>query len=80
MTRVRGLALGLICLGLSTGAAAPAKRAWRLDFKDQRLKNGLRVVLAEDHAAPTYSISVAYNVGSRDERGAAPASPTSSST
>ena len=33
-----------------------------------RLDNGLRVVLAEDHAAPTYAICVVYNVGSRDER------------
>ncbi|HSU88586.1 MAG TPA: pitrilysin family protein, partial [Terriglobia bacterium] len=31
------------------------------------LKNGLRVILSEDHSAPTYSISVVYNAGSRDE-------------
>jgi zinc protease len=37
-------------------------------FKEFRLKNGLRVILAEDHSAPTYSICVTYNVGSRDER------------
>jgi zinc protease len=46
----------------------PAARSIRLPFKDVKLKNGLRVILAEDHAAPTYSISVTYNVGSRDER------------
>jgi len=28
----------------------------------------LRLILSEDHSAPTYSISVVYNVGSRDER------------
>lgn len=39
-----------------------------VDFKEFKLKNGLRVILAEDHSAPTYSISVTYNVGSRDER------------
>src|SRR5678815_2046165 len=37
-------------------------------FTEHKLKNGLRVILSEDHSAPTYSISVTYNVGSRDER------------
>jgi predicted Zn-dependent peptidase len=53
-------------------AKAPARaagpRVVQQKFTDQRLKNGLRVILAEDHSAPTYSISVTYNVGSRDER------------
>jgi predicted Zn-dependent peptidase len=39
-----------------------------LKIESFRLDNGLRVVLAEDHAAPTYAICVVYNVGSRDER------------
>jgi predicted Zn-dependent peptidase len=37
-------------------------------FTDTKLKNGLRVIIAEDHTAPVYSIAVNYNVGSRDER------------
>jgi predicted Zn-dependent peptidase len=37
-------------------------------FKQFTLKNGLRVILSEDHAAPTYSVAVTYNAGSRDER------------
>jgi predicted Zn-dependent peptidase len=37
-------------------------------FTDHKLKNGLRIILSEDHSAPTYSIAVTYNVGSRDER------------
>ncbi len=37
-------------------------------FKEYKLKNGLRVILSEDHSAPTYSIAVTYNVGSRDEK------------
>src|SRR5678809_1402801 len=36
-------------------------------FKQYTLKNGLRVILSEDHAAPTYSVAVTYNAGSRDE-------------
>lgn len=39
----------------------------RVAFQTFALPNGLRVMLAENHAAPTYSICVAYNVGSRDE-------------
>ncbi|MGH7794644.1 MAG: M16 family metallopeptidase [Candidatus Binatia bacterium] len=41
---------------------------YEIKFKEFRLKNGLRVLLAEDHRAPTYSITVTYNVGSRDEK------------
>jgi predicted Zn-dependent peptidase len=47
-----------------TGAAAPAK----VEFSDTRLKNGLRVIIAEDHTAPVFAIALNYNVGSRDER------------
>jgi len=39
-----------------------------IPYKEYKLKNGLRVILSEDHSAPTYSICVTYNVGSRDER------------
>ena len=49
------------------GAAQPAVRPVRIPFTEFRLKNGLRVILSEDHSAPTYSICVTYNVGSRDE-------------
>jgi zinc protease len=71
----------LLCLSLLTAPAlAPAAPAGeqaaakaapapiKLDFKEFKLKNGLRVILAEDHSAPTYSICVTYNAGSRDER------------
>jgi zinc protease len=37
-------------------------------FSDSKLMNGLRVIISEDHAAPVFSVAVAYNVGSRDER------------
>jgi predicted Zn-dependent peptidase len=39
-----------------------------IDFTEHTLKNGLRVILSEDHSAPTFSLSITYNVGSRDER------------
>jgi zinc protease len=40
----------------------------KVTFTDTKLKNGLRVLIAEDHSAPVFSITVTYNVGSRDER------------
>ena len=46
----------------------PFAMAQSVKFTEHKLKNGLRVLLSEDHSAPTYSISVTYNVGSRDER------------
>ena len=46
--------------------AAPAIP--KLDFTDTRLANGLRVIIAPDHSAPVYAISVTYNVGARNER------------
>jgi zinc protease len=52
----------------SSHTAAKLTRSFDIAFKEFRLSNGLRVILAEDHSAPTYSICVTYNVGSRNER------------
>jgi zinc protease len=46
----------------------PAGMGQAVKFTEHKLKNGLRIILSEDHSAPTYSISVTYNAGSRDER------------
>src|SRR5258708_37297045 len=39
-----------------------------IKFSDVKLKNGLRVIVSEDHTAPTVSVAVTYNVGSADEK------------
>lgn len=54
----------------ATPTANPAQpaRSFDIPFKEFKLKNGLRVLLAEDHTAPTFSIAMTYNVGSRDEK------------
>jgi zinc protease len=39
-----------------------------LQLEHYRLKNGLRVVLNEDHSAPLVAINVWYHVGSKNER------------
>jgi len=62
MTKRAGLAALLLIISC---AVSPAQS---VNFKDFRLKNGLRVILSEDHSAPTYSLAVTYNVGSRDEK------------
>lgn len=40
----------------------------RVEFKEVKLKNGLRVFLVEDHSAPVISLALIYDAGSRDER------------
>jgi predicted Zn-dependent peptidase len=49
-------------------ALVPAATTPKVTFTDTKLKNGLRVIIAEDHVAPVISLAVTYNVGSRDER------------
>jgi predicted Zn-dependent peptidase len=37
-------------------------------FTDERLPNGLRLIVAEDHLAPVVAVNVWYNVGSKHEQ------------
>ena len=62
------LASLLVMLLAVIAVQAQAPRKVKVDFKETTLKNGLRVITVEDHSAPVVSISVNYNVGSRDER------------
>jgi predicted Zn-dependent peptidase len=39
-----------------------------VSFTDERLPNGLRLIVAEDHLAPVVAINVWYNVGSKHEQ------------
>ncbi len=60
-------------LPLATGAqqaerpTAAAVKAPRLNFRETRLPNGLKVVTLEDHRAPVVTVEVWYHVGSKDE-------------
>jgi predicted Zn-dependent peptidase len=38
-----------------------------VEFSDERLANGLRLIVAEDHLAPVVAVNVWYNVGSKHE-------------
>jgi predicted Zn-dependent peptidase len=53
---------------VGVGATLAATSTPKVTFTDTRLDNGLRVIIAEDHTAPVFSIAVSYNAGSRDER------------
>ena len=46
----------------------PATNLPPINFKESKLKNGLRVFLVEDHSAPVVSLALIYDVGSRNER------------
>ena len=62
------LARMAVALALALAGAAGLSAATKIPLTDTRLKNGLRVIVSEDHSAPVFSIAVTYNVGSRDER------------
>ncbi len=59
------LAVLLVSMMAATLAAITVPK---VNFTDTRLKNGLRVIISPDRAAPVMSVAVAYNVGSRNER------------
>src|SRR5437667_3828683 len=46
---------------------APHGQKKPADWLDVHLKNGLRVIVEEDHRAPVYGLAVVYDVGSRNE-------------
>ena len=60
----------LLCALVSAGSlfAVPKESKVGVNFKETKLKNGLRVITVEDHTAPVIAIAITYNVGSRDER------------
>src|SRR6202166_4302837 len=49
-------------------AQPPQPKAPQITIQQFKLDNGLRIVMSEDHSAPTYAISVTYNVGSHNEK------------
>ena len=65
-TRVARLAIlaAIVAASVTLVAVAPPQ----VEFTYTRFQNGLRVIISEDHAVPVFSISVNYDVGSRDER------------
>jgi zinc protease len=61
------LAISLMS-SLVVSATAQMSKSIRVDFKEFKLKNGLPVLLVEDHTAPVVSVAITFDVGSRNER------------
>src|SRR5262249_30439140 len=60
----------LLCawlLALSAAAFAQSKLP-KVEFTDTTLDNGLRVIIAPEHAAAVIAVSLTYNTGSRNEK------------
>jgi predicted Zn-dependent peptidase len=57
-----------VLFALAVSVFAQTGRITRVDLKETRLANGLRVITVEDHNAPVIAVNVTYNVGSRNER------------
>jgi len=59
----RILMLTLLCVGLVSAKAQSNK----IEFEEYKLKNGLNVILHEDHSTPIVAVTVLYHVGSKNE-------------
>src|SRR5262249_24326978 len=58
---VLAVSLAVVLLSPARGQrSVPAVKQWQL-------KNGLRVLLVEDHKAPVVTVQVFYHAGSKDE-------------
>jgi len=64
--RIAGWAALLLPVSLTF--AQTAQKPLEIPIQQYKLDNGLRVVFSEDHSAPTYGISITYDVGSHNER------------
>jgi zinc protease len=65
---IRGAFLVALVVAIGLAVSLGAQSSPKVQFLDTKLKNGLRVIISEDHTAPVFSIAVTYNVGSRNER------------
>jgi len=68
MPRTLSRAAWPVFLAALSAAVPVAADGPAIKFTDVKLKNGLRVIVSEDHTAPAVSVAVTYNVGSADEK------------
>ncbi|HET6248570.1 MAG TPA: pitrilysin family protein [Tepidisphaeraceae bacterium] len=68
-TRLIGPIVSLVLLlAIAIGNSAAAEKSNTIDFTQETLPNGLRVIYAPLKTAPVVEVRVFYHVGSRDER------------
>src|SRR5262245_30453568 len=62
--------LAVLTIAVIAPAAAqnPAKKLPTITFEKYKLKNGLEVILSEDHTLPLVSVNLWYHVGPANER------------
>ena len=58
----RILISALLCVGLISANAQS-----KIEFEQYKLKNGMNVILHEDHSTPIVAVTVLYHVGSKNE-------------
>jgi zinc protease len=57
----------IVYYGLCATLAPAFAQSWKVPVASRTLKNGLKVVVSEDHSAPTFGICVSYGIGFRLE-------------
>ncbi|HEX7400886.1 MAG TPA: pitrilysin family protein, partial [candidate division Zixibacteria bacterium] len=67
MKRISFIAL-VVCLVLSWAAVGFTQELPKIAFEKFTLKNGLQVILHEDHSIPMVSVNIWYHVGSKNEK------------
>ena len=61
----RSIALMIVLLSV---LVAPEVRAQLFDVKTHTLKNGMKILVQEDHSIPNVALYIFYRIGSRNER------------
>lgn len=57
----------LLTAALAIGVLSTQAQSNKIEFEQYKLKNGLEVILHEDHSTPIVAVTVLYHVGSKDE-------------
>lgn len=57
----------LLTAALGMGILSTQAQSNKIEFEQYKLKNGLEVILHEDHSTPIVAVTVLYHVGSKDE-------------
>ncbi|HTR35981.1 MAG TPA: pitrilysin family protein [Bryobacteraceae bacterium] len=65
---MRIAALAAFAMAVPLIPAQTTQKPLNIPIQEFKLDNGLRIVMSEDHSAPTYGISITYDVGSHNER------------
>ena len=58
----------LAAAALLAALAAPGARAQNFDVQTHTLKNGMKILVQEDHSIPNVALYIFYKIGSRNER------------